>query len=144
MEECPTAAAAIKIPLTSQMFVDTTVAKAKASKVTVMVYATFLQSIMQGAMYDALMELKSTGLMTKAAKGQRLGQGLPADVRARRGTRGSGVGRHRVMLRRGCHDLLETDLPNRGADRLGVAIEIGRLAPAREHTQRPDEREPPA
>jgi methylisocitrate lyase len=83
MNEIPQAAAAIKVPVTAQMFVDTTVAAARESKVTVMVYATFLQNIMQNAMYEALTELKSTGLMTKAARGQRLGQGMPADVRAK-------------------------------------------------------------
>jgi 2-methylisocitrate lyase-like PEP mutase family enzyme len=83
MDEIPKAAALVKVPITAQMFVDTTVAQAGNAKITVMVYATFLQNIMQMAMYEALTELKTTGLMTKAARGQRLGQGMPADVRAK-------------------------------------------------------------
>jgi len=83
MEEMPKAAAVVKVPLTAQIFVDTTLEKVKESKVTVMVYASFLQNIMQGAMYEALSELKTTGMLTKSAKGARLGQGLPADVRTK-------------------------------------------------------------
>ena len=83
IEEVAKAADLVKAPLTAQMFVDMSMAQAKQSKVTVAVYATFLQNIQQGAMHEALTELKTTGFMTKAAKGQRLGQGMPADVRAK-------------------------------------------------------------
>jgi 2-methylisocitrate lyase-like PEP mutase family enzyme len=83
LDDVAKAAGMVKIPLTSQMFVDTPVAAARDAKVTVMVYATFLQNIMQNAMYEALTELKTTGLMTKAARGQRLGQGMPAEMRAK-------------------------------------------------------------
>jgi len=83
LEEMPKAASVVRVPLTTQIFVDTTLDKVKEAKVTVMVYASFLQNIMQGAMYEALTELKTTGMIAKAAKGQRLGQGLPADVRTK-------------------------------------------------------------
>ena len=47
------------------------------------VYASFLQNIAQSAVYDALVELKSTGMLTRSAKGQRLGGTIPAEVRAK-------------------------------------------------------------
>ena len=83
LEDLPKAADATKIPITAQLFMDTTMAQAKAAKVTVAVYASLLQNIAQSAVYDALQELKTTGTMKKAAGGVRLGGRIPADVRAR-------------------------------------------------------------
>ena len=83
LADMPKVAAAVKAPLTTQIFVDTTIDQIEEAKVTVMIYASFLQNIMQGAMYEALLELKTTGMLTKAGKGQRLGQGMPADVRTK-------------------------------------------------------------
>ena len=82
-EDLPKAANAVKVPLMAQIFVDTPVSKPKESRVTIAVYASFLQNIAQGAVYDALAELKNTGMLTKSAKGQRLGGTIPADVRAK-------------------------------------------------------------
>lgn len=82
-EDLPNAADAVKVPLMAQIFVDTPASKAKESRVTVAVYASFLQNIAQSALYDALVELKNTGMLTKSAKGQRLGSTIPADVRAK-------------------------------------------------------------
>jgi 2-methylisocitrate lyase-like PEP mutase family enzyme len=82
-EDLPRAADAIRIPITAQLFMDTTMATAKASRVTVAVYASLLQNIAQSAVYDALTELKTTGTMMKSAGGVRLGGRIPADFRAR-------------------------------------------------------------
>lgn len=83
LADLPRVADAIKVPVTAQMFMDTPMSAAKAAKVTVAVYASLLQNIAQSAVYDALTELKTTGLMTKSAGGVRLGGRIPADVRAR-------------------------------------------------------------
>lgn len=83
LEDLPKAADATKIPITAQLFMDTTMAQAKAAKVTVAVYASLLQNIAQSAVYDALNELKTTGTMKKSAGGVRLGGRIPADFRAR-------------------------------------------------------------
>jgi 2-methylisocitrate lyase-like PEP mutase family enzyme len=83
LDDLPRAADAIKVPVTAQMFMDTPMSAAKAAKVTVAVYASLLQNIAQSAVYDALAELKTTGLMMKSAGGVRLGGRIPADVRAR-------------------------------------------------------------
>ena len=77
------AATLVKIPLTGQIFSDTPVGQAKTSSITVAVYASFVQNIAQSAVYDALTELKTTGALVKASKGARLGNTIPADVRAR-------------------------------------------------------------
>ena len=81
-DDLPRVAAAVKVPLTAQLLMDTTMATAKASRVTVAVYASLLQNIAQSAVYDALVELKTTGTMKKSAGGVRLGGRIPADVRA--------------------------------------------------------------
>jgi hypothetical protein len=49
----------------------------------VAVYASLLQNIAQSAVYDALTELKTTGTMSKASGGVRLGGRIPAEFRAR-------------------------------------------------------------
>ena len=82
-EDLPKAADAVKVPLMAQIFVDTPASKAKESRVTVAVYASFMQNIAQSAVYDALAELKNTGMLTKSAKGQRLGSTIPAEFRAK-------------------------------------------------------------
>lgn len=82
-EDLAKAAGAVKVPLMAQIFVDTPVSKPKESRVTVAVYASFLQNIAQSAVYDALVELKNTGMLTKSAKAQRLGGTIPADVRTK-------------------------------------------------------------
>jgi len=81
--DLPRVADAIKIPVTAQMAMDTPMSAAKAARVTVAVYASLLQNIAQSAVYDALTELKTTGLMVKSAGGVRLGGRIPADFRAR-------------------------------------------------------------
>jgi 2-methylisocitrate lyase-like PEP mutase family enzyme len=83
INDMPKAAAAVKIPLTAQIFFDQPMSLAKANKVTVAVYASFLQNIAQSAVYDALTELKTTGVLIKSSKGQRLGNTIPADFRAK-------------------------------------------------------------
>lgn len=82
-DDLPRVADAVKIPITAQLFMDTTMAAAKASRVTVAVYASLLQNIAQSAVYDALTELKTTGTMMKSAGGVRLGGRIPAEFRAR-------------------------------------------------------------
>ena len=82
-EDLPRVADTIRIPVTAQLFNDTTMATARAAKVTVAVYASLLQNIAQSAVYDALNELKTTGTMAKSSGGVRLGGRIPPDVRAR-------------------------------------------------------------
>jgi 2-methylisocitrate lyase-like PEP mutase family enzyme len=81
--DMPKAAQVVKVPLTAQLFFDQPLSLAKNNRVTVAVYSSFLQNIAQSAVYDALMELKTTGLLIKSAKGQRLGNTIPAEFRAR-------------------------------------------------------------
>ena len=81
--DLPRVADAIRIPVTAQMVMDTTMAQARAARVTVAVYASLLQNIAQSAVYDALTELRATGVMTKSAGGVRLGNRIPADFRGR-------------------------------------------------------------
>jgi methylisocitrate lyase len=73
----------VKKPLMMQLFFDEPVSVAKQNKVTMALYASLVQNIAQSAVYDALMEFKSTGTWTKSAKGQRLGNTIPAEFRAR-------------------------------------------------------------
>ncbi|MBI4265027.1 MAG: isocitrate lyase/PEP mutase family protein [Acidobacteria bacterium] len=82
-DELEQAAKVVKIPLMGQIFGDTPPGQAKKSGITVAVYASFVQNIAQSAVYDALMELKTTGALAKSSRGQRLGNTIPADVRAR-------------------------------------------------------------
>jgi 2-methylisocitrate lyase-like PEP mutase family enzyme len=82
-DDLPRAADAIKIPITAQMAMNTPMSAAKAARVTVAVYASLLQNIAQSAVYDALTELRTTGLMVKSAGGVRLGGRIPADFRAK-------------------------------------------------------------
>jgi len=82
-DDLPRVADAVKIPITAQLFMDTTMATAKASRVKVAVYASLLQNIAQSAVYDALTELKTTGTMMKSAGGVRLGGRIPAEFRLR-------------------------------------------------------------
>ena len=81
-DDFPRVADAIKIPVTAQVFFDTTPATIKTARVTMAVYASLLQNIAQSAVYDALNELKTTGVMLKSAGGVRLGGRIPADFRA--------------------------------------------------------------
>jgi 2-methylisocitrate lyase-like PEP mutase family enzyme len=83
LDDMPRAAEVIKIPVIAQLFMDTTMAQAKAARVTVAVYASLLQNIAQSAVYDALTELKTTGTMQKSAGGVRLGGRIPAEFRQR-------------------------------------------------------------
>jgi methylisocitrate lyase len=82
LEQSPSIADAIKVPLTAQFVFDTPMARARELKVTVATYASLVQNIAQSAAYEALVEFKNTGMWAKSAKGQRLGQTIPADVRA--------------------------------------------------------------
>jgi methylisocitrate lyase len=81
--DLPQVADAIKIPVTAQFAATNTLAEAKANKIVCCVYASLLQNIAQSAVYDALTELKTTGTMTKAAGGVRLGGRIPPEVRQR-------------------------------------------------------------
>lgn len=82
-DDLPRVADAIKIPVTAQVFMDTPMSTVRAAKVTMAVYASLLQNIAQSAVYDALTELKTTGVMVKSAGGVRLGGRIPAEFRAR-------------------------------------------------------------
>jgi 2-methylisocitrate lyase-like PEP mutase family enzyme len=83
LEDMPRVADAIKIPVTAQLVNDNSIAQARTARVTVGVYASLLQNIAQSAVYDALTELKQTGMMRKTSGGVRLGGRIPADFRAR-------------------------------------------------------------
>lgn len=83
LEDMPRVADAIRIPVTAQLVNDNSIAQARAARVTVGVYASLLQNIAQSAVYDALMELKQTGMMRKTSGGVRLGGRIPPDFRAR-------------------------------------------------------------
>ena len=83
LDELAGIAQTVKVPLTAQFFADAPMSRAKDLKVTLVVYASLLQNIAQSAVYDALMEFKNTGMWVKSAKGQRLGQTIPAEVRAK-------------------------------------------------------------
>jgi 2-methylisocitrate lyase-like PEP mutase family enzyme len=75
------AAAAIDKPLMAQLFYDQPVSLARDNRVTMAVYASLVQNIAQSAVYDALTEFKETGTWTNSAKGQRLGNTIPAEFR---------------------------------------------------------------
>jgi 2-methylisocitrate lyase-like PEP mutase family enzyme len=73
----------VKKPLMAQLFFDEPVALARQNRITMAVYASLVQNIAQSAVYDALMEFKTTGTWTRSAKGQRLGNTIPAEFRQR-------------------------------------------------------------
>jgi 2-methylisocitrate lyase-like PEP mutase family enzyme len=77
------AADAVKKPLMMQLFFDEPMSIARQNRITMGVYASLVQNIAQSAVYDALMEFKQTGTWTKSAKGQRLGNTIPAEFRQR-------------------------------------------------------------
>jgi 2-methylisocitrate lyase-like PEP mutase family enzyme len=74
-EDMPKVAAAVQRPLMAQMLADTTLARARDSRVTVALYTSLLQNIALGAAYRALTELKTTGTMIETAK-----LALPRDI----------------------------------------------------------------
>ena len=82
-ENLPRAAEAIKAPLAANMAFNIPMSKVKEARVTIATYLTLLQNLAQTAVYEGLMELKTTGLTVKSSRGQNLGPGLPADVRAK-------------------------------------------------------------
>ena len=84
-ENLPRAAAAIKAPLAANMAYNIPMSKVREAGVTVATYLTILQSYSQMAVYEGLMELKTTGLTMKSSRGQNLGPRLPAEVRAKMG-----------------------------------------------------------
>jgi methylisocitrate lyase len=81
--DLPRVAAAVRVPLMGRMVSTTPVTDARAARITLMWYPALVQNIAQGAVYDALMELKQTGLMRTSARGTELGDTLPADFRNR-------------------------------------------------------------
>jgi methylisocitrate lyase len=83
LTDVPKIADAIKIPVTFQIAGNVPIADAKASRVTCAIYASLLQNIAHSAVYDALVELKQTGMMAKAAGSARLGGHLPPEFRAK-------------------------------------------------------------
>jgi methylisocitrate lyase len=83
LTDMPAVADAIKIPVTAQLRAVDSVADAKANRVTCCVYASLLQNIAQSAVYDALTELKTTGVMTKTAGNPRTGGHIPPEFRQR-------------------------------------------------------------
>jgi methylisocitrate lyase len=82
-EDYPKVVDAIGIPLTAQVVMDTQKTAITTARITMAVYASLLQNIAQSAVYDALNELKTTGMMVKSAGGVRLGNRIPAEFRAR-------------------------------------------------------------
>jgi len=83
LEELPRVADAIKIPVTAQILATVPFGDLKARKITCCVYASLLQNIAQSAVYDALVELKSTGTMAKSAGNARTGGHIPPEFRQR-------------------------------------------------------------
>ena len=67
-EDMPKVAAAVRRPLMAQMLADTTLPRARESRVTIAVYTSLLQDIALGAVHRALTELKTTGTMSETAK----------------------------------------------------------------------------
>ncbi len=82
-DDLPGIADAAGLPLMGRMISDTPVSDARAAGISLMWYPALVQNIAQGAVYDALIELRDTGLMTESARGEILGDTLPADVRNR-------------------------------------------------------------
>lgn len=82
-DDLPMVADAVGIPVIGRMTSATPVSDARAARVAVMFYPGMVQNIAECAVYDALTELKDTGLMTESAHGAPLGDRLPADVRSR-------------------------------------------------------------
>ncbi len=82
-DDLPGIANAAGLPLMGRMTSGTPVSDARAAGIALMWYPALVQNIAQGAVYDALMELRDTGLMTESAHGEILGDTLPADVRNR-------------------------------------------------------------
>ena len=91
LEDQAEAARAVDKPVMAQLFYDQPMSMAVDAGVTMAVYASLVQNIAASAAYDALMEFKNTGTWTQSAKGQRLGNTIPAEFRA-------------MMLRRGEHE----------------------------------------
>jgi methylisocitrate lyase len=81
-EDYPKVVEAIRIPLTAQVVMDTQPSAIRTGRITMAVYASLVQNIAQSAVYDALTELKTTGMMVKSAGGVRLGNRIPAEFRA--------------------------------------------------------------
>jgi 2-methylisocitrate lyase-like PEP mutase family enzyme len=78
-EDLSRAADIVKIPLTADMEATVTMAKAREARVTVATYSSLLQAIGQGAVYNALMELKNTGVLVNSANNNK----VAADVRGK-------------------------------------------------------------
>lgn len=78
LNDTPKAQSVVKKPLMSTVNATTTPARLKEAKVAFGVYAGQLLQISMGAAYQALQELKTTGLMTNASK-----MSIPQDVYAR-------------------------------------------------------------
>ena len=55
----------------------TTMAKAKEARVVVAAYSSLIQGIVQGTAYNALMELKNTGVLVNSLNNNK----MPADAR---------------------------------------------------------------
>ncbi len=83
LEEQGEFAAAVQRPLLTLMDYDQPLSVASDAGVTMAVYASLVQNIAQGAVYDALMEFRDTGTWTVAAKGRGLGSWIPGDFRQR-------------------------------------------------------------
>ena len=77
-ENLPRAADRVKIPLTADMEGTTTMASAREARVVVATYSSLIQGIAQGAVYNAVMELKNTGVLVNSPNSNR----APADVRS--------------------------------------------------------------
>jgi 2-methylisocitrate lyase-like PEP mutase family enzyme len=75
------AAAVIDTPLMVQLFYDQPISVAQDNRVKIAVYASLVQNIAASAVYEALTEFRNTGTWTASAKGQRLGNTIPAEVR---------------------------------------------------------------
>ena len=83
LEEQREFAAAVQKPLLTLMDFDQPLSVASDAGITMAVYASLVQNIAQGAVYDALMEFRDTGTWTESAKGRGLASWIPGEFRQR-------------------------------------------------------------
>ena len=82
-DDLPGIAGAAGVPLMGRMISGTPVSDARAAGISLMWYPAFVQNFAQGAVYDALMELKNSGTLTESARGTILGDTIPSEFRNR-------------------------------------------------------------
>jgi methylisocitrate lyase len=79
IDDVPEVAKTTNLPVMFIMNATTTMAQVAAQQVKCAVYATLIQNIASNAVYNALLELKTTGTMTKSAANNP----MPRDVRSK-------------------------------------------------------------